>query len=56
MNQRALAIIADLLSKRPMGRVVRVMETGDDDYLMGVEDVRDGRVQLIHATSDLEVG
>ena len=55
MNQRSVAIIADYLSRRPLGRVVRVMKTGDDDYLMGVEDFRDGRVQLIHATSDLEV-
>jgi hypothetical protein len=31
------------------------MKTGDGDYLMGVEDVRDGRVHLIHAASDLEV-
>ena len=55
MNQRSVAIIADYLSRRPLGRVVRVMKTGDDDYLMGIEDIRDGRVQLIHATSDLEV-
>jgi hypothetical protein len=55
MNQQAVAIIADYLSRRPMGRVVRVMKTGEDDYLMGVEDVRDGRVQLIHGTSDLEI-
>lgn len=55
MKQRAVAIIADYLSKRPLGRVVRVMKSGADDYLMGVEDVRDGRVQLIHGTSDLEV-
>jgi hypothetical protein len=55
MKQRAVAIIADYLSRRPMGRVVRVMKTGEDDYLMGIEDVRDGRVQLIHWTSDLEV-
>lgn len=55
MKQRAVAIVADYLSKRPLGRVVRVMKSGEDDYLMGVEDVRDGRVQLIHGTSDLEV-
>lgn len=54
MKQRAVALVADYLSKRPKGRVVRVMKTGEDDYLMGIEDVRDGRVQLIHDTSDLE--
>jgi hypothetical protein len=54
MKQRAVAIVADYLSHRPMGRVVRVMKTGEDDYLMSIEDVRDGRVQLIHSTGDLE--
>ena len=54
MKQRAVAIVADYLSHRPRGRVVRVMKTGENDYLMGIEDVRDGRVQLIHSTGDLE--
>jgi hypothetical protein len=50
----AVAIVADYLSHRPMGRVVRVKRTGEDDYLMSIEDVRDGRVQLIHSTGNLE--
>jgi hypothetical protein len=45
MKQRAVALVADYLSKRPTGRVVRVMKSGEDDSLMGIEDVRDGSVQ-----------
>ncbi len=55
MNQRGVAIVAEYLSMRPQGRVVRVEPIGDDDYLMAIEDVRDGRVQLIRSAGDLEV-
>ena len=30
------------------------MKTGEDNYLMGIEALQDGRVQLIHSTGDLE--
>ena len=36
MKQRAVARSADYLSHRPMGRVVRVKRTGEDDYLAAV--------------------
>jgi hypothetical protein len=54
MKQRAVAIVADYLSHRPLGRVVGLKPIGDDDYMLVIEDVRDGRVQLIHSTGDLE--
>lgn len=53
MKQRAVAIVADYLSKRPKGRVVRVMKTGEDDYLMGIEDIRDGRTHVIENAEEL---
>ncbi len=55
MNQRGVAIVAEYLSKRPQGRVVRVKPIAEDDYLIAIEDVRDGRVQLIRSAGDLEV-
>lgn len=55
MNQRAVALVADYLSKRPKGRIVRVMPMQEGGYLMAIEDRRDGRVQLIHSIGDLEV-
>ena len=55
MNQRAVALVADYLSKRPKGRIVRVMSMQEDDYLMAIEDRRDGRVHLIHTVGDFEV-
>ncbi|MDQ4145974.1 MAG: hypothetical protein M3198_19950 [Actinomycetota bacterium] len=54
MKQRAVALVADHLSKRPKGRIVRVKRVGEDDYLMAIEDRRDGRVQLIQSVMDLE--
>lgn len=54
MNQRAVALVADYLSKRPKGRIVRVMPMQEGDYLMAIEDRRDGRVQLIQSIGDLE--
>jgi hypothetical protein len=55
MNQRAVALVADYLSKRPKGRIVRVMPMQEGDYLMAIEDRRDGRVQLIQTVGDLDV-
>ena len=54
MKQRAIAILADYLARRPKGRVVRVLQTGEDDYVMGIEDARDGRIHLVHDPHDLE--
>ena len=54
MSQRALVLVADYLSKRPKGRIVRVRREAEDDYLVAIEDRRDGRVQLIQSVADLE--
>lgn len=53
MKQRAVTIIATYLSKRPLGRLVRVRCVGTDDYIVAIEDVRDGRTQLLHSPGDL---
>ncbi len=53
MKQRAVTIIATYLSKRPLGRLVRVRPVGADDYIVAIEDVRDGRTHLIHSAGDL---
>ncbi len=53
MKQRTVTIIATYLASRPIGRLVRVRNAGDDDYLIAIEDVRDGRTQLIHSARDL---
>ena len=55
MKQRAVVLVADYLSKRPKGRIVRVRRETVDDYLMAIEDRRDGRVQLIHSVADFDV-
>ena len=53
MNQRSVAIIATYLEKRPLGRIVEVRRVGGDDYVVAIDDVRDGRIQLIHSPGDL---
>ncbi len=53
MKQRAVTIIATYLAKRPLGRLVRVRCVGVDDYMLAIEDVRDGRTHLIHSPDDL---
>ncbi len=53
MNQRGVTLIATYLAKRPLGRVVEVRKVGDDDFIVAVDDVRDGRTQLIHSARDL---
>lgn len=55
MKQRAVAIVADYLAHRPKGRVVRVVKTGENAYVVAIEDVRDGRVHLIRGPEDLEL-
>ena len=54
MKQRAVAIVADYLSHRPLGRVVGLKAIADDDYVLAIEDVRDGRVHVVRTPSDLE--
>jgi len=54
VKQRAVAIVAEYLSHRPLGRIVQVRNVGDDDYIVAVEDRRDGRVHVVKAPRDLE--
>lgn len=54
MKQRAVTIVADYLSHRPLGRVVGLRAIADDDYLLAIEDVRDGRIHVVRTPSDLE--
>ena len=54
MKQRAVAIVAEYLSHRPLGRVVGLKSIGDDDYVLAIEDVRDARVHLVRTPRDLE--
>ena len=54
MKQRAVAIFAEYLSIRPLGRVVTVRPIGDEDYVLAIEDVRDGRVHVARTPRDLE--
>jgi hypothetical protein len=55
MNQRGVTIIAAYLAKRPLGRLVRVRKVGHDDFMIAIEDRRDGRTQLIHSSGDLRL-
>ena len=63
MNQRAVALVADYLSQRPKGRIVRVVPAptypattspGEPDYLVAIEDVRDGRTHVVQTKEELE--
>ena len=54
MKQRAVAIVADYLSHRPLGRVVGLKALADDDYVLAIEDIRDGRVHVVRTPNDLE--
>lgn len=55
MNQRGVTILATYLEKRCLGRMVRARKVGDDDFIVAIEDLRDGRTQLIHSSRDLRV-
>ena len=55
MNQRGVTLIATYLEKRPLGRIVQVRNVGENDYIIAIEDLRDGRTQLIHSAGDLRV-
>jgi hypothetical protein len=54
MKQRAVVIVAEYLSHRPKGRIVTVKAVGEDDYVLAIEDRRDGRVHLARSARDLE--
>lgn len=54
MKQRTVVLLADYLSKRPKGRIVRLKSVGPDDYVIGIEDARDGRTHLVRSPRDLE--
>ena len=54
MKQRAVAIVAEYLSHRPLGRPVGLKPIADDDYVLAIEDLRDGRIHLIRSARDLE--
>ena len=54
MKQRAVAIVAEYLSHRPLGRLVTVKPVAEDDYVLAIEDIRDGRVHIARTAGDLE--
>lgn len=53
MQQRAVTIIATYLERSRRGRLVRARCVGRDDYIVAIEDVRDGRTQLLHSAREL---
>jgi hypothetical protein len=53
MKQRAVAIVADYLAHRPLCRVVGLKSIGDDDYVLTIEDLRDGGVHVVKTPRDL---
>ena len=59
MKQRVVVLIATYLEHRVRGRIVRVRPVESkagvtDDYLVAVQDVRDGRTHLLHSLGDVE--
>lgn len=54
MKQRSIRIIADYLAHRPIGRIVTVLPVGQGNYLVAVEDRRDGREHVLFTPEDLE--
>ena len=54
MKQRAVAIVADYLSHRPLGRIVGLKAIADDDYVLAIEDARDERVHVGRTPRDFE--
>ena len=58
MKQRVVALVATYLEHRVRGRITRVRPVRStsataDDYLVAVQDVRDGRIHLLHSVDDL---
>ena len=54
MKQRAVALIADYVGRRGIGRVVGLKPVGRDDYVLAIEDVRDERVHVGRTPRDFE--
>lgn len=55
MKQRSVQIIIEYLSHRPRARIVRLKRVGLDDYVLAIEDRREGRTHLLQTPRDLEV-
>lgn len=53
-KQRSIQAIADYLARRPIGRIVTVLPVAKDDYVISIEDRRDGREHVLEAPEDLE--
>lgn len=54
MKQRSIQALADYLAQRPIGRIVSVRPNSDDDYIVSIEDRRDGREHVLETPEDLE--
>jgi len=54
MNQRSITAIAELLTRRAIGRIVSVLPLLAGDYVVSIEDRRDGREHLLTNCEDLE--
>lgn len=54
MKQRTVALIADYVGRRGIGRVVGLKRVGTDDYVLAIEDVRDERVHVGRRPLDFE--
>jgi hypothetical protein len=55
VKQRSVRIIVEYLSQRARARIVRIKRIGLDDYVVAMEDRRDGRTHLLQTPRDLEV-
>jgi len=54
VKQRAVTILAEYLSYRPIGRIVGLKTVRPDDYILAIEDVRDERVHVGRTPRDFE--
>jgi hypothetical protein len=54
LKQRAIALIADYVGRRGLGRVVDLKPVGRDDYVLAIEDLRDERVHVGRTPRDFE--
>lgn len=54
MKQRAVALIAEYIGRRGIGRVVGLKPVGPDDYVLAIEDIRDERVHVGRTPRDFE--
>jgi hypothetical protein len=54
LKQRAVALIADYVGRRGIGRVVGLKPVGRDDYVLAIEDARDERIHAGRTARDFE--